>query len=503
MNKNEKEKNKEEIEEEDSINIKDRNKKILKINEEKEEKSSVNDNDNNKELLKLESVPIEEPKELSYRAKIKNPQAKLIINQSNLYNQFTSTEINKDNKDDNNENKIIKNEEDNKTNNIEEKNKEDNKTNNIEEMNKEDNKTNNIEEMYKEDFKNDNNIDNKLNENNNEIKNDNINTNSNIKNNNEEEINTDINVNQDNNLEHNTDINDGDIVKENNIKTDLLLTEEEFKNEKDNNSKININTDINYDKIEIVNESSANRVNVSKKVKLHDSPMLTLYELMDEPSYSKIYVDFPEIKEIKFTKDDFGGETNKNIRKLIINGIPKSFLNIKVKEKPRNISIYTPHKIKTGKNYLITKKLNKDTNNINNIIRDDNYDEINEKKIHLKNFQLKNLNNYESQNKKNRFIFSPNYRNNKYIKSNTNNILLNNNNELNNCNEYYRHYSKPKIGIKMSKSQSKIKIGGNINSITAQRTTSPLFKKKINVIHKNNNNVKLNNLGNIIKKEDN
>jgi len=426
--------NKNEIEKEDTINLNENNKKILENIEENDE------NIQNNEILRIESSPIEN--EFSYRTKIRKPNVNFIINNSNAFNQFTSTEIIKD---------------DNK--NIEE-GKDDN-INDIENINNNENiKNDDLDKENKEENINDNNNDNinleaNININNNDINNnlDNI-----------EEINTNINNIKDNNIDINTNINNKDnkdedenIIKEKNEELNNL------ENILNKNDEFIINTDINYiDKIEVLNEASANRVNVSKEVKLQGSPQLTLYELMDEPSYTKIYIDFPEIKEIKFTEDDFGGENNKNIRKLIINGIPKTFLNIDKKEKTKKISIYTPHKIKIGKNYLITKRINKDNNIINNINTYNNYDRNND------------------------------------------NLLLdiNENNKLKTYNKFYKNNNKENNIIKTSRSHSKVlKIGSKINSISAQRTNSPLFRKKINIIKKKSNNIKLNNLGNI--KDDN
>ena len=65
---------------------------------------------------------------------------------------------------------------------------------------------------------------------------------------------------------------------------------------------------------------------------------LTLFELMDQPSNTKIDIEFPEIKQMKFNKRDFGGKTDKYIKKLIRNGIPQTllFTDRKEKEKDKN-----------------------------------------------------------------------------------------------------------------------------------------------------------------------
>ena len=58
-------------------------------------------------------------------------------------------------------------------------------------------------------------------------------------------------------------------------------------------------------KISISKESAPNKINISKNIKFHDSLNSTLYELMDEPSYSMINIKFPQIKPIMFKQKDF------------------------------------------------------------------------------------------------------------------------------------------------------------------------------------------------------
>ena len=169
--------------------------------------------------------------------------------------------------------------------------------------------------------------------------------------------------------------------------------ENEFTNEKHNNDGIIIDNDNFNEKIEIVNETSANRVNVSKQIKLNDFPTLTLFELMDEPSFTKIFIDFPEIKEIKFSRKDFYGEKYKGVKKLIREGIPTNFLfkRIRYETSPKKVSVYSPKTIKKGKSFFIAKKKNNINKNLNN-----NFNNTEQKNnINLEKFKLKNINIYE------------------------------------------------------------------------------------------------------------
>jgi hypothetical protein len=282
-------------------------------------------------------MPIEEKYQKNI---IKKPKINFIINNSNILNQITSTEIikeeinnSKDGNDKNeNKNDIINNEENNKSGSANHS------------LNKFDNK--NIE-----------------NENN-----DNVNKLEHLSNNNSlEEIdmiaNNPINKNID---ENNNSFEEIDIIGNNIIdKNEIINTKSKLLDRKNQIDEKDLDDDfgalkrknlmneknIELDDIEEL-ENIPNRMNISKQIKLHNSPPLTLYELMNEPSYTKINIPFPQIKQIIFTKSDLSEKVDQSIKKLIRGGIPRSFI---FEEKQRFNTKYTPQKIK-GK-IIIPKRI--------------------------------------------------------------------------------------------------------------------------------------------------
>ena len=295
-------------------------------------------------------------------------------------------------------------------------------------------------------------------------------------------------------------------IKEKNLNDDnnnekILLKRKNQINE--NNMEINDS--------EIFNENIPNRINISKVTKLHDHPYLTLYELMDEPSNKKIDLNFYEIKDIVFTKEDLNQNFNKNIKTLIRKGIPKTFIAAK---KPKLKSIYTPQKIKMVKKTFMIKKIN--MNNNNN--RDKNergtfeFNNYNTENLELK----KNINMLEDKSKKNIASLKYTNLNNKLNKKiiyeqNDDNLLYKNITDTNIKNIVKNRYdendmtdndqneiSEAKKRKQNSNYYVNLKSVPNLNSIADKRSISPLFKKKINI----SKGKKLNNLGgNKIKKD--
>ena len=338
---------------------------------------------------------------------------------------------------------------------------------------------------------------------------------------NNDEINNDEKINKINN---NYNINSNDIYQKSNKKIEIINTDNNddinniedgdinnldykskenklhSKNNNKNNKLIN-EDDIYLDKIGILTESSANKVNVSKQVKIHDAPILTLFEIMDQPSHTKIYINFPEIKEIKFTKNDFYGEDDKNIKKLIKNGIPKDLIHTEpLYKKRKKISVYTPQKIKSGKKCFIKRKKIINTNN-----------NIQSYNLNSDKMDLNHINIYNNSQNENKFIFSPDYRNmnnmteNNLLRSNENILITNNNREdveLNLNDEAYEPKNEQNCKNEYDRNQlqsNKLKDMLKIYSVSSKRNNSPLFKKKINI---SKNSLRINNLGRV-KNNDN
>ena len=295
-----------------------------------------------------------------------------------------------------------------------------------------------------------------------------------------------------------------------------MQKEKEREKEINNNNEIIINTDFNdLEKIEVLNESSANRVNISKQAKLHDSSYLSLFELMDQPSSSKIYIDFPEIKPIKFSKNDFYGKNDILIRRLVRKGIPDNFLFTLKRNRPKKkVTLYTPQKIKIGKRYLITKKLNNERNNIHvnmNNINNFNNNNYEENDIDLENIEIKNLNIYESKNKnkKNNFIVSPEINLNSDVDSYNDLFNSNDNSGIfkkgNKNNRFYKHKNEQNnMEINTYKNHTNdLKNLLNINTNTSKQSDSPVIMKKLKITTKNSDNTDITNLGKIKNDNDN
>ena len=214
-------------------------------------------------------------------------------------------------------------------------------------------------------------------------------------------------------------------------------------------------------KISISKESIPNKINISKNVKFHENLNSTLYELMDEPSYSMINVKFPQIKPIIFEQKDFYNiKSQKDIKSILRNSIPDYLVKTRTPSRKRNLSVYTPQKIKNGRRFFMSQKKN---NKNTSLIEGKSCEMKKEQKLTNNNFgPIKNI--YIS--------------NNKYEKKNDKNAYKQyyDNNYSSNCND-----SKEVI---------------TVNSIYTQKMISPLSKKKINRLRKKvNQNIKVYNLG--------
>ena len=464
------------------------------------------------EIIKMESEPIIEN---DTRQKIKKPKIHLIIDESNILNQITSIVIIKE--EDNNKNENEK-ENKNENENIDDKNE---VNNNNEKINKDNNDMNdnnysdNKNRAFKENINND-----KFEQSNDSLEEIDLIANHPIKKNINESENSFVEIDIignnkiDKNEIKNSDLNNPSLLRRKN------QIKEKDLNDDNNNEKILLkrknqinenNMEINDS--EIFNENIPNRINISKVTKLHDHPYLTLYELMDEPSNKKIDLNFYEIKDIVFTKEDLNQNFNKNIKTLIRKGIPKTFIAAK---KPKLKSIYTPQKIKMGKKTFMIKKKNMNNNNNNN--RDKNergtfeFNNYNTENLELK----KNINMLEDKSKKNIASLKYTNLNNKLNKKiiyeqNDDNLLYKNITDTNIKNIVKNRYDENDMtdndqneiseAIKRKQNSNyyvNLKSVPNLNSIADKRSISPLFKKKINI----SKGKKLNNLGgNKIKKD--
>ena len=230
-------------------------------------------------------------------------------------------------------------------------------------------------------------------------------------------------------------------------------------------------------------ENIPNRMNISKQIKLHNSPPLTLYELMNEPSYTKINIPFPQIKQIIFTKSDLSEKVDQSIKKLIRGGIPRSFI---FEEKQRFNTKYTPQKIK-GK-IIIPKRI---YINLEDLYKG-NYESNNFK---TENIDLKkNMNMLGSKDKKSKNIVSLKYNLNTDLNQKLfgiqkdNNLLYKKSNNINNAKgSYKKEYLESK------------KYKQNFDSAIDKRSNTPFLKKKINISKK----TKINNVKDDKKKNDN
>jgi hypothetical protein len=309
----------------------------------------------------------------------------------------------------------------------------------------------------------------------------------------------------------NTDLTNPNLLKRKNQINEKDLKED--KNEKillKRQKQINENNMEIYDS-EIFNENIPNRINISKVTKLQEHPYLTLYELMDEPSNKKIDLNFYEIKDIVFIKEDLNQNFDKNIKKLIRNGIPKTFISA---EKPKIKSIYTPQKIKMGKKTFMIKKLNMNNNNKEENERGTfefkNYNteniELKKKITRLVDSNKKNITSLKFTNLNNKMnkkiVYGQNdddnllYKN--FTDTNIKNIVKNRYDENDMTDNDQNEVSEAKKSKQNSNFYVNLKSVPNLNSTTNKRTISPLFKKKINI----SKGMKLNNLGgNKIKKD--
>ena len=211
-------------------------------------------------------------------------------------------------------------------------------------------------------------------------------------------------------------------------------------------------------------------------------------------------IDFPEIKEIRFRRKEFYGEKDKNVKKLIRNSIPIDFLykRTKIGRSPKKGSVYSPKKIQSGKKGFIARKPKDIQKNLN-------FEENND--INLDNLEIKNLNIYESKinRGKTKFRIGPNIKKLEFKNSSTNGEIINNDNNFIDQNEYneskthnnfYRAKIRDDMGGNVNRRFSKeLKGEENINCINAQRSTAPIFRKKINIPSKIN--IKRNQFGNI------
>ena len=508
MNKNEK----------ISIDFDEEQNKNIFFNDKIENEENPNNNENEEvksfkenEITKMESEPIIEN---DTRQKIKKPKIRLIVDESNILNQITSTVFIKE--EDNNKN-VSEKENENENSNIEDKKEIINNKENINNDNNDVNDNNyngNNNIVFKENISND-----KFEQSNNSLEEIDLIANHPINNKINESENSFVEIDLIGNNEidkkeiKNSDLNNPNLLRRKNQikledlnddnKNDKILLKR--KNQiKENNMEINDS--------EIFNENIPNRINISKVTKLQDHPYLTLYELMDEPSNKKIDLDFYEIKDIVFTKEDLNQNFDKNIKKLIRNGIPKTFIGA---EKPQLKSIYTPQKIKMGKKTFMIKKINMNNNNNDRDENERGTFEINN--YNTENLELKkNINMLEDKNKKN--IASLKYTNinnnlNKKIiyDQNNDNLLYKNITDTNIKNIVKNRYDEndktdndQNINSEANKSKqnsnyyANLKSMSNLNSTTNKRSITPLFKKKINI----SKGMKLNNLGgNKIKKD--
>ena len=427
------------------------------------------------EIVKAESMPIEEnyPKNT-----IKKPKVNFIVNNSNILNQITSTEIIKEeisnSKDQNDKNDSI--------------------NDNI--INDDNNKSGVVNHSLNE-FDNKN-IENKKNSN--IIDNENINSLEHQNyNNNLEEIdkitNNPINKNID---ENNNSFEEIDIIANNKIdKNEIINTNPILLNRKNQIDEKDLGDDsgtlkrkneknIEINDFEELNENIPNRINISKQTKLQNYPQLTLFELMDEPSYVKINIHFPQIKHFVFTKSDLSEKVDQSIKKLIRNGIPRSFI---FEEKSKLNKKYTPQKIKGGK-IIIPKRIYINLEDFYN----GKYELYNSK---TENIDLKkNINMARSKDKKSKNIVSLKYTNlntnlNKKILGiqKDNNLLYKRSHDIN-INNDKGSYKKEYIESKKYKQ--------NYNTTTNKRSISPFLKKKINI----SNKMKINNIKDDKKKND-
>ena len=484
---------------------KEQNKDIF-FNDKLENEETSNNNENKeekffleKEVINLVSEPIFE---IDTRQKIKKPKINFIVDESNIMNQITSIVIIKE--EDNNKNES-KNEKENENGNKENINndKNDNDNDNI------DNK--NI--VFKENIKDD-----KFEQSNNSLEEIDLIANHPAKKKINESENSSVEIDIiGNNQINKNEIKNSDFNNPNLLRRKNQINEKDLNNDNENEKKllkrknqINENNLEIYDS-EIFNENIPNKVNISKVTKLHDHPYLTLFEIMDEPSNKKIDLNFHEIKDIIFTKEDLNQNFDKNIKKLIRNGIPKTFI---ISEKSKLKSIYTPQKIKTGKKTFMIKKI-KMNNNIN--IDENDKDNFELKNYNTENISLKNnLDKLEENNKIN--IASLKYKNlnnnlNKKIiydqdddnllcknitDTNIKNIVKNRYDENDITDNDQNEISESKKIKQNSNYYVNLKSVPNLKSNTDKRSITPLFKKKINI----SKGMKLNNLGgNKIKKD--
>ena len=212
---------------------------------------------------------------------------------------------------------------------------------------------------------------------------------------------------------------------------------------------------------------------------------------MDQPSFTKIYIDFPEVKKIRFKKTDIEGKNDRIIKRLIRNGIPRSFLFLgKVPEKrwdAQKLSIYTPQKVKIGRSCLITKKYNDKNSNTN---FKSNRNNINNNLLY--EYSKNDVNN------QNLYIDSPNINLNSDSDIN-NNIISDNENVFNNkkgvrINKFYKLKNDTNNNeIKTHKKFTDLKHLLNINSKSSPRSNTPIFKKKVKLMA--NSKFKITNLG--------
>ena len=138
---------------------------------------------------------------------------------------------------------------------------------------------------------------------------------------------------------------------------------------------------------------------------------MTLFELMEDKSFSKIDIDFPEIKKIIFTEEELFGESEKNINDLL--KLPEFMIgelhtpNDKIKKN----AVYTPQKIGGQKSFIAKKTKNNNVPGTN---------------INLNKFNLKNINIYKSKSKGKYILPKTNLKSMNYGLIGSNNINLNN-----------------------------------------------------------------------------
>ena len=462
-------------------------------------------------IIRIESKPIIEN---DSRQKIKKPKIHLRVEESNILNQITSTVFIKE--EDNNKNESQKeNKNENENENIDEKKEFINNKENINDDNNDvnDNDYNDNKLItFKENISKD-----KFDQSNNSLEEIDLIANHPINNNINESENSfmEIDIIGNNKIDKN-EIKNTDLTNPNLLKRKNQINEKDLKDDKNEKillkrqKQINENNMEIYDS-EIFNENIPNRINISKVTKLQEHPYLTLYELMDELSNKKIDLNFYEIKDIVFIKEDLNQNFDKNIKKLIRNGIPKTFISA---EKPKIKSIYTPQKIKMGKKTFMIKKLNMNNNNKEENERGTfefkNYNteniELKKKITRLVDSNKKNITSLKFTNLNNKMnkkiVYGQNdddnllYKN--FTDTNIKNIVKNRYDENDMTDNDQNEVSEAKKSKQNSNFYVNLKSVPNLNSTTNKRTISPLFKKKINI----SKGMKLNNFGgNKIKKD--